>query len=345
MLAPKDGVIGSHELEALFDPWTGRKHIIAAVSGGPDSIALLHMLSKWSNSGDRPKITAATVDHGLRPEAAAEAAAVQAFAAELGVDHNTLIWAHGGARTPATKIQERAREARYELLADHAKECGADVVMCAHHADDQAETILFRLTRGSGPSGLAGMLPERPLGDLFLARPLLALRKEQLVQYCHDNTLTYCSDPSNGNRRYARTRMRSVLPVLEAQGLGPDQWNRYARRMAQANDALEHIAAAKAAQLIGGDTSSGLIFDFAALSEEPDEIVLRVLLQTVRKFDPRKNVRLDRAETLLAKLLIAVRDHVPHHSTLGQAVLRLDSKGALTLKRQSERKRGRRGTP
>jgi len=153
--------------------------LLLAVSGGPDSTALLLMASEWAEP--KPRLFAATVDHGLRPESGAEAAAAAELCARLGVPHATLRWQ---GRKPTTRLQERAREARYDLLAAHARQVGAGVVVTAHHLDDQAETVLFRLARGSGLAGLAGMAARSRRGAIDIARPLLAIPKADLVALC-----------------------------------------------------------------------------------------------------------------------------------------------------------------
>ncbi|MEJ1938863.1 tRNA lysidine(34) synthetase TilS, partial [Nostoc sp. NIES-2111] len=157
------------------------KGLLLAVSGGPDSMALLALCAAWANERPdgqpRPPLFAATVDHWLRPEARDEAAMVAREASRLSVPHSVLDWA---GPKPRTGLQEAARQARYALLAEEARRVGATDVVTAHHADDQAETILMRLVRGSGLDGLAGMAAERPLDGVRLVRPLLGIPKSRL---------------------------------------------------------------------------------------------------------------------------------------------------------------------
>ncbi len=141
-------------------------------------------------------VAVATVDHGLRPDSHAEAEQVGGWARALRLPHYLLRWE---GEKPATRIQERARMARYALLADCAARIGASAIVTAHHADDQAETILFRLTRGSGVSGLAGMAAHGRCAGVELLRPLLGLRKSALVEICEAARHPYISDPSNAN--------------------------------------------------------------------------------------------------------------------------------------------------
>ena len=149
------------EANALFHGLENLRGLVLAVSGGSDSTALLVMAARWAKQlkKRRPKLLAVTIDHGLRPESAREAAAVKRLARQLGVPHRTLAWR---GRKPKTGLQETARLARYALLAQAALREGYEHVLTAHTLDDQAETVLFRLARGSGVTGLAGMAYAAP---------------------------------------------------------------------------------------------------------------------------------------------------------------------------------------
>ncbi len=146
--------LSAAQVDALLAPLESASSALLAVSGGPDSTALLLMAAEWASRGGATRIAAATVDHRLREESAAEATGVALLCRRLGVAHRTLQWTEA---KPSSRLQERAREARYRLLIDHARAIGADMIATAHHADDQAETVLFRLIRGSGLAGLRGM--------------------------------------------------------------------------------------------------------------------------------------------------------------------------------------------
>ena len=193
-----------------------------AVSGGPDSTALLVLASRWVRRQKKrsPKFIAVTVDHGLRPQAAAEAAAVKRLARNLGVAHTTLRWRE---KKPKSGLQDAARVARYRLLAQAAKRAGCAHVMTAHTLDDQAETVLFRLARGSGLTGLAGMATTSllPVGDseIFLLRPLLHIPKLRLVETLRAAGIAYADDPSNSDPRFTRARLRALMPALRVRGL------------------------------------------------------------------------------------------------------------------------------
>ena len=145
--------ISADEAAALFGDLAGASGLLLAVSGGPDSTALLFLAARWRKKS-KAKLTAVTVDHGLRKEARREAAAVGKLARTLGVPHRIVKWS--GSK-PKSGIQQAARKARYALLASAAKKAGASHILTAHTLDDQAETVLMRMARGSGIGGLGGM--------------------------------------------------------------------------------------------------------------------------------------------------------------------------------------------
>ena len=223
------------DLDALIEP---ASRFGIAVSGGPDSLALL-LLCAAARPGD---VEAATVDHGLRPENRAEAEKVADLCAPLGVPHATLRidW----DLPPSSAIQEQAREVRYGALARWMDDRGLTVLVAGHQLDDQAETLLMRLRRGAGARGLAGMrpltgVPGRP--DLQLARPLLGWRRTELEQVCADAAVAPVRDPSNEDERHERVRVRRAL--AEAGWLDPESLARSASHLAEADDAIEWAAA------------------------------------------------------------------------------------------------------
>ena len=218
------------DLDALIRP--GARFGVA-VSGGPDSLALLLLAAAARPS----EFEVATVDHGLRPEAKAEADMVAAICERLAVPHSTLAIEWDLA--PSTALQEQARHVRYGALAAWARERSLSAVLTAHHLDDQAETLLMRLNRGAGVGGLAGM---RPAGivqgapDLPLLRPLLHWRRAELEQLCADAGIEPARDPSNSDERHERIRMRNAL--ASAPWLDPEMLGRSAANLAAADEAL-----------------------------------------------------------------------------------------------------------
>lgn len=191
------------------------EHLAIAVSGGPDSLALLTLAA----AAFPGRITAVTVDHGLRAAAAAEAAAVAAGCRARGLPH-VILRREGPPFT--ANVQAQARAARYALLADWCRHHGHGLLLTAHHADDQAETLLMRLARRSGGDGLAGIRAVRDLGGVLLVRPLLGARKAELVAIAMQAGWQAVDDPSNHDVRHDRTAVRALLaanPALDVAAL------------------------------------------------------------------------------------------------------------------------------
>lgn len=203
----------------LWERFGSPRRLLLAVSGGADSMALMRLAGLLKSSG-AADVRVATVDHGLRREARLEAEMVGREAGALGLAHSTLAWT---GEKPTSGVQAAAREARYRLLIANALAIGADALMTAHTADDQAETVLMRLARGSGPRGLSGMAAETQIAagaslPVRLLRPLLGFRRASLRAYLHEQGAVFVDDPSNEDFAYERVRVRSLLGRLETAG-------------------------------------------------------------------------------------------------------------------------------
>jgi tRNA(Ile)-lysidine synthase len=312
-------------------PLAAHDALLLAVSGGPDSVALMLLAAEWSQRAAK-RIEIATVDHGLRAEAAQEALRVGEWARALGFPHHILRWE---GEKPATRIQERAREARYGLLCDCARAIGASAIVTAHHADDQAETILFRLTRGSGVAGLAGMASASRLDGLALLRPLLGLRKRTLEALCAAQGRAFLRDPSNENPAYARVRLRRLSALLEEQGLGVEALLRLGMRAARAEEALEAAAAQAAAAL--PTERDEQFFKVAAdpLRGLPREILQRVIAAEIERIGASAP-RLERLERMCERLAEALLLGASFKATLGGAAITL-GRDALTIRPEPPR--------
>lgn len=244
--------------------------VALAVSGGPDSLALLKLGAEAF--GTRAHVV--SVDHGLRAEAAAECALVARLSAGLGLSHRSLQLSLG----PGGNVQARAREARYGAMADWCRQQGIPVLLTAHHADDQAETLLLRLARGSGLGGISGIRARRDLGGVDLLRPLLGWRRADLAAVVEQAGWQAADDPTNRNTDHDRTHARALLadtPWLDAARLAAS-----AAHLAQAHDALDWAAA----QAFGSRT---VRLDGALrLNPEglPDELRRRLLMAALAEF-------------------------------------------------------------
>ncbi len=198
----------STPLNGIFDGLTGLPRVAVAVSGGSDSMALLCLVHAWSKFGGPRDVFALTVEHGLRDGSADEAQQVARWCEALGISHVVLPWM--GAK-PATGIQAKARQARYDLLAQWCRQQNVPVLMTGHTADDQAETVFMRQQRTDTAKSLAGIWPENEWLGVRVLRPLLALRRNDLREYLKSAGQPWLDDPSNVNPRFERVRVRSEL--------------------------------------------------------------------------------------------------------------------------------------
>jgi tRNA(Ile)-lysidine synthase len=332
------------EAKSLFaglDDWPA---LVLAVSGGPDSTALMLLAARWRDAlkGDKPKLIAVTVDHGLRPEAKREAAAVARLARKLKVTHRTLRWT---GRKPATGLQQAARHARYRLLAEAARKAGASHILTAHTLDDQAETVLIRMSRGSGLTGLgamqgvtalhehssfrdgakrrarnpgakhervaldSGLAPSARPGmtwdDLALSivRPLLDIPKARLIATLQAAKIPYAEDPSNRDPRFTRVRLRGLMAQLAGEGLTAPRLVQVAHRLRRADRALAEATDRAAAELARRPAVSGtLAYDAGGFGRLPAEVALRLLGRAVGALGDEGPVELAKLERLKSAL-------------------------------------------
>jgi tRNA(Ile)-lysidine synthase len=189
--------------------------LAVACSGGPDSLALTLLLHAWAQSRDK-EVIALTVDHGLRSDSAQEGLQVQQWLSQRGISHEILLW-HG--EKPQTRIQETAREMRYHLLSAWCQEQGIPVLLTAHHAQDQAETFLMRLAKGSGLRGLCAIRSLVERLPVKLVRPLLTIPPQRLRLTLEHFQQPFIEDPSNENRDFERVRWRQTWQALTQHGL------------------------------------------------------------------------------------------------------------------------------
>src|ERR1700742_2892074 len=206
--------ISASEAKILFAEWKAAPAVVLAVSGGPDSVALMWLMARWRRVlAKGPRLIAVRVDHGLRAASAREASDVKRLAQSLGLPHHTLRWR--GAK-PKTGLPAAARAARYQLLAKTAQDHGASHILTAHTSDDQAETLLMRLLRGSGIAGLAAMARQRDRHGIPLARPFLSVPKPRLTATLNKAGIGFADDPTNRDTAFTRPRLRALLPLLAA---------------------------------------------------------------------------------------------------------------------------------
>jgi tRNA(Ile)-lysidine synthase len=333
--------ISARAAKQLFAELKGAPALVLAVSGGPDSVALMWLTARWQRSLTRgPRLTVVTVDHGLRPEAAREAREVKRLAAELGLPHRTLRWR--GAK-PKAGLPAAAREARYRLLAEAARKVGASHVLTAHTRDDQAETLLMRMLRGSGLAGLSAMARLTMRDGIVLVRPLLDVPKAQLIATLKRAGIGFADDPTNRDTAFTRPRLRALLPQLAAEGGDARNLARLAARLSRANAAVEVLvdgaerflqlrARGDAPQAAARSVEAQTVFDAKAFALLPEEVRLRLLLRAVNALGHEGPAELGKVETLLAALDQAINQAVasrPRSPANGRAILKQTLAGAL----------------
>jgi tRNA(Ile)-lysidine synthase len=297
-----------------------------ALSGGPDSTALLHFALSWATASQRP-LTALVVDHRLREGSEAEARGVAARARRAGAAAEILT---AGGPAPVTGIQETARDRRYALLCDWCRRNGAPTLLLGHHRDDQAATVLMRIRRGSGIAGLAAMRPASERDGVRLARPLLDERRTDLLAWLEDRRIAFVDDPSNHSPAFERNRLDRWLAAHDHDGGLGRRLGRLARRAARADDALERAASDAEARFTDHGTHGGFSLDLSHWRALPEEIAVRAAARAIERIAGRRP-RLAALEDML--------DALPRRRrvAVGGAVIRL-TRGQIRF--EPEKRRG-----
>ncbi len=259
----------------------------AAISGGGDSIALLHLLDGWCEDKGYG-LEAVSVDHGLRPEARAEAEFAGTVAQGLGRGHEILFW---GGYSGRGNLQDCARKARYKLMAAWARENGISHVALGHTADDQFETFMMRLGRSAGVDGLAGMSPVRVVDGVAFIRPMLGMGRDELREYLCRRKQGWIDDPSNENEEFDRIKIRKARGALEALGFSSRTIVQVAQNMADAKEALNASVLDLAKSSVHFEYGDLLIAREAFLAA-PFEIQRRLLIKAMhwissQRYSPR----------------------------------------------------------
>ncbi len=298
-------------------------------------MALLHLLRAWARKTRAQLPAVLIVDHGLRTESHSEAKEAAGWAKAQGFDAHVLEWK--GAK-PRANIEDAAREARYRLMGDWCRAHKVTALLVAHTEDDQAENFLLRLARGSGVDGLSAMAPEAAFpipeyGDIKLLRPLLHFRRVDLRAYLAARKARWIEDPMNEDIRFARVRMRRLLPLLEAEGIPTSRIADASRHLARARIALEAQTESFFAKHLVTEDGITLV-DGAALSALPREIALRVLSRVLTEASGQAyRPRFERLERLFAALQSGtkLRGQTLHGCKVAGAAKRLQKFGAETL--------------
>ncbi|MET0481379.1 MAG: tRNA lysidine(34) synthetase TilS [Aestuariivirgaceae bacterium] len=260
--------------------------VALAVSGGSDSVAMMTLVAEWARSHPAaPRLAVLTVDHGLRPESSVEAQRVVAWAAALGLDGHCLRWDGG---KPPSGLQAAARDARYRLMRQWCVRHGFGPIVTAHTLDDQAETLVMRLARGSGVEGL-GAMPAESREPWHVLRPFLTVPRARLRATLAARGLPFMEDPSNRNRTFERVRTRELLAMLAEAGLSGSHIALAAARLRRANEALEHQLREAEQALLAVAPEGSASLDRDGLMALPAEIRIRLLGRAIARFGGRQS--------------------------------------------------------
>lgn len=339
-LCVKEGEFRALLEQSAFASLKTSTHIAVGCSGGPDSMALTKLLAQWAVSKSIT-VHALIVDHDLRPESAQEAEEVKNILKEW--DNVTPVILKWEGQKPDTRILESARNARYALMQAYCTQHDIQALCLAHHQDDQAETFLFRLAKGSGLDGLTGMKPSQALENsestsakITLYRPLLSLPKARLIATCKAHDIFYIEDPSNRmSEKYARARLRESMPALEREGLTAKRLYVTAKRLSRAQEALEKISAQVFKDALVVKDSDHISLKLPPLLKSPEEIGLRVILYAIALMRPEADYapRMERIENLFNDLVSAEKFRT---RTLGGLIFKRDDKRGLLLMTHEE---------
>jgi tRNA(Ile)-lysidine synthase len=290
------------EAEALFAPLARFPRLALAVSGGPDSVALMQTMAWWAETLEAaPRLSVLTVDHGLRAGSRQEAQQVGSLASALGLRHAILPWER--EESSVTNLQAKARAARYDLMAAYCHAQDIPALVTAHTQDDQAETFLMRLGRGSGLDGLAAIPQESAWAGIAIFRPLLDVPKARLVATLEQAGIPFVCDPSNADPRFERARLRQRSDALSALGLTPEALALSARRLRRAREALDAAARDFLAKHSEVSEAGYAMLDREALAAAPQEIALRAIGQLIAAIGGGETpVQLAKLEKLMAAL-------------------------------------------
>lgn len=277
---PRANPISAEQAGELLAPLADLESVAIAVSGGADSMACLRLVHRWAGqNANRPALTCLTVDHRLRPQSAQEAEQVAQWCGQIGVPCQVLVWQ---GPHPTSNIQSHARQARYDLMTSWCRAHATSTLVVAHHQEDQAETMLMRLARGSAVGGLGGMATAVHWDGVTILRPFLTVPRARLAASLKVFGQAWTQDPSNANHDFERVRVRAALPGLADIGLTPQSLARSAQRLGRAARALDQIAEDILAQSAPGDQ---VRLDHSIFLDAPEEIQLRLLAGLIVRAD------------------------------------------------------------
>ena len=328
-MSPTFAAISIEELEPHFLVLNKFDRVALAVSGGCDSLALLLLISDYLEirGNGAHEIHVLTVDHGLRDEAKYEIELVASYCRQLGCTFSQLEWT---GEKPRTGIQEAAREARYALMADYCHARQIPVLLTAHHSDDQAETLLMRLSRGSGLDGLSGMSPRSTRLGVEIYRPLLDFPKERLKATLRQRNWEWMEDKSNSDTRFERSQLRQNWQLLDDLGLSSRSLALSSRRLQRSRNALIAFVDDIVGDQVMYDSRGLIEIEVNGFASQLEEVQLRVLSRCIFALGGQlRPPQLSKLEDLQRELL----EHSKYSATLGGCQIE-KTETALTLFRE-----------
>ena len=316
-----------HLQNLMGDAFSVQGHFALAVSGGADSLALLLLVHRVLKEKKNVKFTVLTVNHGLRSESDNEAQYVAHIAQELGFACAVLTWC---GPKPKSGIQAAARQARYDLMTQWCRQYQANALIVAHHLEDQVETFILRLMRGSGLDGLAAMQSVSVKNDIYVIRPFLDVPRDYLHEFLKDTSLNPIHDPSNRDEKYTRIRVRKILDILHQEGLHKEKIATTILRLKSAKEALTDLTYQRMNQMITQNHLGEIYIDrekFVTLPEDIGLRCLRLIFSSDTSYPPRASKLLSLWEDIVS--------HKMQRRTLQGCDIRLRKKSIIIMRELS----------
>lgn len=284
----------------LFSSYINHDRIALAVSGGRDSMALMYLVYRWkAHLALNIEIEVLTVNHNLRKAAEDECGFVQKIAKNYGFKHKVLIWEHEHVET---SIQEKARKARYQLMLDYVREENIDTILTAHTSDDNIETFIMRLAKGSGLNGLKSINEIRHEDRIQIQRPLLSLSRSLTTEILRSTGNEWVDDPTNDDERFERVKIRNNISLLSSFNISSDNLTKTIQRLARAHESISFFTNLVSEELVELSELGHANVNFDKLRYYPKEIILRVFAKALTDVNGG-NVSLSSLEAVFAELI------------------------------------------
>ena len=284
----------------LFSSYINHDRVALAISGGRDSMALMYLIYRWkAHLALNIEIEVLTVNHNLRKAAEDECRFVQKIAKNYGFRHKELTWEHEHIET---SIQEKARNARYQLMLDYVREENIDTILTAHTSDDNIETFIMRLAKGSGLDGLKSINEIRYEDGIQIHRPLLSLSRSLTTEILRSTGNEWVDDPTNDDERFERIKIRNNIRSLSSFNISPDNLTKTIQRLARAHESISFFTNLVSQELVELSELGHADVNFDKLRHYPKEIILRVFAKALTDINGG-NVSLSSLEAVFAELI------------------------------------------